>query len=126
MLDSYSLGIMKYTPNPEEAKELLTYLTSDEVMREFYTAGGGFQFPVLSQYTDMEIYQNEALIEPVSMLSDSRSPGWPGPLTPAAAEVETQSIMVDMVARVLVDRIEPQAALDEATQRIEEIYAKYQ
>jgi multiple sugar transport system substrate-binding protein len=124
-LDSYSLGIMKYTPNPDEARALLTYLTSEDVMREFYEAGGGFQFPVQQKFMDMDVYQNPVLKEPVSMLYDSHSPGWPGPMTPAAAEVENQSIMVDMVARVLVDKITPEAALDEATQRIQEIYDKY-
>jgi len=125
LVDTYSLGIMKYTPYPEETKALLEYLTSDEGMTQFYTAGGGFQFPVQEKYMSLDVYKQEALKEPVSMMYGARSPGWPGPLTPAAAEVEAQGIMVDMVARVLVDNLEPQAALDEATQRIQEIYDKY-
>jgi hypothetical protein len=50
--------------------------------------------------------------------------GWPGPVTRGAAEVEAQNVMTDMVQRVLVDKLTPEKALDEATDRMKAIYAK--
>ena len=48
--------------------------------------------------------------------------GHPGPLTPAAAEVQGQKILTDMAGRVVVGGLSPEAALKEAHARVEEIY----
>lgn len=125
LVDNYGLCVLGYTPHPEACKDLILYLTSDEVIREFYTAGGGFQFPVNPSLLDCEVFSNPAIEEAVALLDTAHAPGWPGPLTQAAAEVDAQYIMVDMFARVAADGLSCQAALDEATARIEQIYAKY-
>ena len=49
-------------------------------------------------------------------------PGSPGPLTPAAVEVEAQYILCDMAGRVVSGGLTPEAALKEAHARIEEIW----
>ena len=125
LVDNYGLSILNYTPHPEACKELILYLTSDEVIREFYTAGAGFQFPVNPSLLDCEVFANPVISEAIALLDSAHAPGYPGPLTQAAAEVDAQYIMVDMVARVLADGLSCQEALDEATERIEQIYAKY-
>ena len=48
--------------------------------------------------------------------------GWPGPTTPAAAEVVSSNVLTDMITRVIVDKVTPEAAVDEANNRIKEIY----
>jgi repressor of nif and glnA expression len=48
--------------------------------------------------------------------------GYPGPMTPAAAEVQGQKILTDMAGRVVVGGLTPEAALKEAHARVEEIY----
>ena len=48
--------------------------------------------------------------------------GWPGPTTPAAAEVVSSNVLTDMVTQVIVDKVTPEAAVDEANKRIKEIY----
>ena len=48
--------------------------------------------------------------------------GWPGPTTPAAAEVVSSNVLTDMITRVIVDKVTPEAAVDEANKRIKEIY----
>src|SRR5207249_11221147 len=48
--------------------------------------------------------------------------GWPGPTTPAAAEVVSGNVLTDMITRVIVDKVTPEAAIDEANKRIKEIY----
>ncbi len=49
-------------------------------------------------------------------------PGYPGPITPAAIEVQAQYILCDMAGRVVVAGLSPEAALKEAHKRVEDIY----
>ena len=46
-------------------------------------------------------------------------------MTRGAAEVEAQGVMTDMVQRVLVDKLTPEKAVEEATDRMKAIYARY-
>ncbi len=48
--------------------------------------------------------------------------GYPGPTTPAAAEVQGQKMLTDMAGRVVVGGLSPEAALKEAHARVEEIH----
>jgi ABC-type glycerol-3-phosphate transport system substrate-binding protein len=123
-MDTYSLGIMKFSPNQELAKDLLRYLTADEGYVNFYTAGQGFQCPTLSDFAKLAVFGDPKLKPVIDTLPYGRVSGWPGPATRGAAEVEAQGVMTDMVQRVLVDHLTPEQALDEATKRIQAIYAK--
>ena len=49
-------------------------------------------------------------------------PGYPGPITPAAVEVQAQYILCDMAGRVVVGGLSPEAALKEAHKRVEDIH----
>ena len=49
-------------------------------------------------------------------------PGHPGPMTPAAVEVQAQKTLTDMAGRVVTAGLSPEAALKEAHARVEEIY----
>jgi hypothetical protein len=48
--------------------------------------------------------------------------GYPGPITPAAVEVQAQYILCDMAGRIVVGGLSPEAALKEAHKRVEEIH----
>jgi len=124
MMDTYSLGIMKFSPNQELAKDLLRYLTTEEGYTNFYMAGQGFQCPTLATFTKLSVFDDPKLKPVIETLPFGRTSGWPGPVTRAAAEVEAQGVMTDMVQRVLVDKLTPEKALDEATNRMKAIYAK--
>jgi hypothetical protein len=49
-------------------------------------------------------------------------PGYPGPITPAAIEVQAQYILCDMAGRVVTAGLSPEQALKEAHGRVEEIH----
>lgn len=49
-------------------------------------------------------------------------PGYPGPFSPAAVEVQAQYVLCDMAGRVVSGGLSPEAALKEAHVRVEEIY----
>jgi ABC-type glycerol-3-phosphate transport system substrate-binding protein len=48
--------------------------------------------------------------------------GYPGPITPAAVEVQAQHVLTDMAGRVVTGGLSPEAALKEAHARVEEIW----
>lgn len=126
MMDTYGLGIMKYSENQDLAKDLLRYLYQPENLEAFYNAGMGFQNPTIEKYTTMDVFTSDPKLQTITeLLATAHAPGWPGPVTRAVAEIEAQGILPDMVARVLVDDITPEESVAEATQRIEDIYAKY-
>jgi multiple sugar transport system substrate-binding protein len=58
----------------------------------------------------------------VESVKTGRPVGWPGPTTPAAAEVISSNVLTDMMTRVIVDKVAPDKAVEEADKRIKEIY----
>jgi len=124
MMDTYSLAVMKFSPNQDTAKDLLRYLTADEGYTNFYMAGQGFQCPTLATFAKLSVFGDPKLKPVIETLQFGRTSGWPGPVTRGAAEVEAQGVMTDMVQRVLVDKLTPEKALAEATDRMKSIYAK--
>jgi multiple sugar transport system substrate-binding protein len=124
MMDTYSLAVMKFSPNQDAAKDLLRHLTADEGYTNFYMAGQGFQCPTLPTFAKLSVFGDPKLKPVIETLPFGRTSGWPGPVTRGAAEVEAQGVMTDMVQRVLVDKLTPEKALDEATDRMKAIYGK--
>jgi hypothetical protein len=49
-------------------------------------------------------------------------PGYPGPVTPAAIEVQAQYMLCDMAGRVVSAGLSIEAALKETHARIEDVY----
>jgi hypothetical protein len=49
-------------------------------------------------------------------------PGYPGPITPSAIEVQAQYILCDMAGRVVTGGLSTEAALKEAHKRVEDIH----
>jgi ABC-type glycerol-3-phosphate transport system substrate-binding protein len=49
-------------------------------------------------------------------------PGYPGPISPAAIEVEAQYILADMGGRIVTGGLSVEAGLKEAHKRVEEIH----
>jgi hypothetical protein len=48
--------------------------------------------------------------------------GWPGPVTPAAAEVQASNVLTDAAAKVIVDKWSVDQAIDWEDKKIKEIY----
>jgi multiple sugar transport system substrate-binding protein len=126
MMDTYGLGILKSSKNQALAKSLLRYIYQPANLEAFYNAGMGFQNPTITKYSTMDVFTSDPKLKVVTdMLAAAHAPGWPGPVNKAVAEIEAQFVLSDMVERVLVDGITPEASVAETTKRIEDIYAKY-
>jgi len=124
--EGYGFSIFKWTKNPDLAKDLLSYILSEDVLKEFYVASEGFNMPTNSHYLDMPVYSNDPNLKViVDSLPFGHAFGWPGPVNRAAAEVWAKYILVDIFTRILLDDLTPEEALQEATKKIEDIYAQY-
>jgi len=120
-----SFGIFKSTRDPEAAMSLVAHLTSPEetlsVMKESY---GQFA-PVLDKareasrdyFNKNENYRNFGRAAEWFVAT-----GWPGPVTPAAAEVQASNVLTDAPAKVIVDRWSVDQAIDWEDKKIKDIY----
>jgi multiple sugar transport system substrate-binding protein len=118
-------GIMKWSKNQPAAKALITEWFN--VYLDAVKASEGYNQPIVLKYRKkpMAIIGEDPKLE---LLQDfdkaARVVGFPGPPTPAAAEVEQNWIIPLMIGQAVQTENVDQA-VDWATQKIEAIYAKY-
>ena len=106
----------------KEARALVACLMSKEKFTTYMT--GSFQqaVPLFKSLINHEYWNTadgKVIAETVKL---GRPVGWPGPTTPAAAEVVSSNVLTDMMTRVIVDKVTPEKAVEEADKRIKEIY----
>src|SRR5205823_9448866 len=106
----------------KEAKQVVTCLMSKEHFTKYVT--GSFQqaVPLFGKALDDPYWNTPDGKVIVETVKQGNPVGWPGPTTPAAAEVVSSNVLTDMITRVIVDKVTPEAAIDEANKRIKEIY----
>jgi multiple sugar transport system substrate-binding protein len=114
-----SYGIRKSSNFPEKAKELIRYLFKHEnytkVLRETEGAVG----VTLKGFTDLDIWEKEDYDTNLTAMATSRMFAQP---SAKSSEVYNSYIIIDMVADVLVNGMTPEAAVEKAAERMEEIY----
>ena len=118
--------LYKSSKNPELAKDLIYYLMKEENYNRYVELGGGALVPVTESAANLDMWDdpfNKAFIDAVKI---ARAPGYPGSATLPALEVLDTAVMTDMVGRVLINGWTPQKAIDEAVDRIKEIYEKHE
>src|SRR6266481_4727285 len=106
----------------KEARALVACLMSKDKVSAYMT--GSFQQAVppyknLINHEYWNFVDDTVTTETVKL---GRPVGWPGPTTPAAAEVISSNVLTDMMTRVIVDKVTPEKAVEEADKRIKEIY----
>lgn len=125
-IDAWGIGLFKFSKSPELAKDALSFFMDPTNYGKYITAAQGravpiykdlFKLPVWGEYPKYKEYPGMA--ETGRMLS------WAGAPTSASGDVLQAYILPDMVQRCVVEKWEPQKALDEAYDRAKEIYAKY-
>ena len=108
----------------KEARALVSCIMSKEKFTAYMT--GSFQqaVPFFKNLINDDYWNNpdgKIIAETVKL---GRPVGWPGPTTPAAAEVISSNVLTDMMTRVIVDKVTPEKAIEEADKRIKEIYER--
>jgi multiple sugar transport system substrate-binding protein len=120
-----SFTVFSPSKQPELAKDLIRFIMSSEEAKKYMHASWGQMVPVFERLRADPYWQkNESYRAVLAAPKYARTPGWPGPLTAAAAEVVTSNVLTDLCARVIVDGWDIDRALEEADTRIRDIYAK--
>jgi ABC-type glycerol-3-phosphate transport system substrate-binding protein len=106
----------------KEAKAVVSCAMSRDAFMKYMTGSYRQAVPLFARPLD-DAYWNtptgKVIVETVKL---GHPVGWPGPTTPAAAEIVSSNVLTDMITRVIVDKASPEAALDEANKRMKEIY----
>jgi multiple sugar transport system substrate-binding protein len=119
----YNWAVFQKTQKAELAEDLIRYLEDEKRFAEYMQVSVGQAGPVYKGRVDNPYWKSDPNFD--AMLQNILrcvNIGHPGPMTPAAAEVQGQKILTDMAGRVVVGGLSPEAALKEAHARVEEIY----
>ena len=119
----YNWGIFSKSKHAELGEDLIRWLEDETRFTEYMNASVGQAGPVYKGRADHPYWKSDPNFEAILQnILRSVMPGHPGPMTPAAVEVQAQKTLTDMAGRVVTAGLSPEAALKEAHARVEEIY----
>jgi multiple sugar transport system substrate-binding protein len=119
----YCWGTFKASKHVELSEDLIRWVEDEKRFEEYMQASIGQAGPVYKKRAEHPYWKSDPNFQ--GMLQNVLRgvwPGYPGPITPAAVEVQAQYILCDMAGRVVVGGLSPEAALKEAHKRVEDIY----
>lgn len=106
----------------KDAKAVVACVMSREPFMKYMTGSFRQAVPLFAKPLDDAYWNTPTGKIIVETVKQGHPVGWPGPTTPAAAEVISSNVLTDMITRVIVDRAAPEVAIDEANKRMKEIY----
>lgn len=119
----YNWGIFQKTRYPELAEDLIRYLEDEARFNEYLQVSVGQAGPVYRSRVEHPYWKSDPNFQAILQnILRSVPVGYPGPITPAAVEVQAQHVLTDMAGRVVTAGLSPEAALREAHARVEEIW----
>jgi len=119
----YNWGIFKASKHAALCEDLIRWVEDEKRYEEYMKVSIGQAGPVYKSRVEHPYWKSDQNFQ--GMLQNVLRgvwPGYPGPITPAAIEVQAQYILCDMAGRVVVAGLSPEAALKEAHKRIEDIH----
>ena len=119
----YNWGIFQKSKNAEICEDLIRYVEDEKRFEEYMKASIGQAGPVYKSRADNPYWKSDPNFEGMMQnVMRSMWPGYPGPFSSAAVEVQAQYVLCDMAGRVVSGGLTPETALKEAHGRVEEIY----
>jgi multiple sugar transport system substrate-binding protein len=120
-----SLGVWKFSPHADLAKDLIRHLLQEETYAKLVAASYGSNEPHLKRHAQNPYWQqipNLRLMEPAmeTVIPD----GWPAPPGPATALSITQFVLPVAFAKAASGRLSVDAAVKEAAESFQRIYEK--
>ncbi len=119
----YTWGLFKASKHAELTEDLVRWVEDEKRFEEYMKACAGQAGPVYKVRAEHPYWKTNPNYE--GMLQNILRGVWigyPGPITPAAIEVQAQYILCDMAGRIVVGGLSPEAALKEAHKRVEDIH----
>jgi multiple sugar transport system substrate-binding protein len=120
---AYNWGVFQKSKYHELAEDMIRWVEDEKRFEEYMKACSGQAGPVYRSRAEHPYWKSNPNYE--GMLQNilrSVWPGYPGPITPAAIEVQAQYMLCDMAGRVVTAGLSLEAALKETHGRIEEVY----
>ena len=119
----YNFGIFNKTKHADLGEDMIRWIEDEKHFEEYMKACLGQAGPVYKSRADHPYWKTDPNFEAMkNNVMRGVWPGYPGPITPAAIEVDAQYVLCDMGGRVVTGGLSPEAALKEAHGRVEEIY----
>jgi multiple sugar transport system substrate-binding protein len=120
---AYNWGIFQKSKYHELSEDMIRWVEDEKRFEEFMKASVGQAGPVYKSRAEHPYWKSDPNFTGMrDNILRSVWPGYPGPITPAAIEVQAQYVLCDMAGRVVTAGISPEAAIKEAHGRIEEIH----
>ena len=117
--------LFKHNPYPEVAKGLVQYYMEPENLRVVMEEGGGRWGPPYPGMYNSDFWKRPAFSNWRVMLERGRQFAFPGTQSPASGEVLATSVLARMMHRALVEGWEAEKAVEEAHNKVVEIYARH-
>ena len=119
----YNWGIFSRSKHADLCEDLIRWLEDEKNFTEYTSVSVGQAGPVYKGRADNTYWKSDPNFDAILQnILRSVTVGYPGPITPAAVEVQAQHILTDMAGRVVTGGLSAEAALKEAHARVEEIY----
>jgi multiple sugar transport system substrate-binding protein len=120
---AYNWGLFKASKHAELCDDLVRWVEDEKRFEEYMKACSGQAGPVYKARADHPYWKSNPNYEGMKEnILRSVWPGYPGPISPAAIEVEAQYILADMGGRIVTGGLSIEAGLKEAHKRVEEIH----
>jgi len=120
---AYNWGVFQKSKYHELAEDMIRWVEDEKRFEEYMKACRGQAGPVYKSRAEHPYWKSDPNYE--GMLQNimrSVWPGYPGPISPAAIEVQAQYMLCDMAGRMVTAGLSLEAALKEAHGRVEEVY----
>jgi multiple sugar transport system substrate-binding protein len=117
--------LFKHNPYPEVAKGLVEYYMNPENLRIVMEEGDGRWGPPYKGMYNTPFWQKPGFKYWRVMLERGLQFASPGTMNAAAGEIWTTTVLARMVHRVLVDNWEAEKAVEEAHNKVVQIYARW-
>ncbi|MBD2059198.1 carbohydrate ABC transporter substrate-binding protein [Oculatella sp. FACHB-28] len=115
--------------NQKAAKEFLSYLIQPEAIENYLKAAGGRNLPVMTSILENSFWTNPAdphLSTATKILLEKQSRPFYSIYHPAYSLVVQENVWGQAINRIVVDRVSPGQAADDAIQQIQQIFAQWQ
>ena len=122
-LTIHSSSVMRYSKNPQLAKDFIRYYMAKEQYGKWFDVMGGYgQGPTKLWYDSPVWTRDPKLFAFRDPIKDARAPGYAGPPSRQASEALTKYIILDMFVKA-IQGTAPEEALRWAAGELKKVYA---
>ncbi|MDP8924508.1 MAG: extracellular solute-binding protein, partial [Chloroflexota bacterium] len=124
LLNSWSFGAFTFAPDPAAAKNLVRFLSRQDIYTEWLAAADGYYAPFLQTFDKHPMWDKQPKFAPFKeSLPTAHLPGWPAANSRAASESLAKYVIVNMYLNA-AKGMSTKEAISTATTQLKEIYGR--